>query len=73
MVPVVGLEPTRISPHDFESRSSASSDTPAQITHYTPCAAHFQERISSAGTRVSRSGSSGPKVAAAARQPSASA
>ena len=23
MVPVVGLEPIRISPHDFESRSSA--------------------------------------------------
>ena len=29
LVPVVGLEPTRIAPHDFESRSSANSDTPA--------------------------------------------
>jgi hypothetical protein len=27
MVPEVGLEPTRLAAHDFESRSSANSDT----------------------------------------------
>ena len=27
MVPEVGLEPTRLTAHDFESRSSANSDT----------------------------------------------
>lgn len=32
MVPEVGLEPTRLAAHDFESRSSANSDTLANIT-----------------------------------------
>ena len=31
VVPEVGLEPTRLAAHDFESRSSANSDTLAQI------------------------------------------
>lgn len=31
MVPEVGLEPTRLTAHDFESRSSANSDTLAYI------------------------------------------
>ena len=35
LVPVVGLEPTRmISPQDFESSASASFTTPAQVIIY---------------------------------------
>ena len=35
MVPEVGLEPTRLAAHDFESRSSANSDT---LAKYLFCA-----------------------------------
>ena len=36
MVPVAGVEPARvISPTDFESASSANSNTPADIFLYT--------------------------------------
>ncbi len=33
LVPEVGLEPTRLAAHDFESRSSANSDTLAYFMH----------------------------------------
>ena len=35
LVPEVGLEPTRLAAHDFESRSSANSDTLAQNIEVT--------------------------------------
>ena len=40
MVPVAGVEPARvISPTDFESASSANSNTPADIFLYTQTSA----------------------------------
>ena len=34
-MPEVGIEPTRISPREFESRASASSATPAYCFYLT--------------------------------------
>ena len=36
LVLVVGLEPTRLSATDFESASSAYSDTPANVVNTAP-------------------------------------
>ncbi len=35
MMPVAGLEPARIAPHDFESCASANSATPALVLALT--------------------------------------
>src|SRR5665647_2131158 len=41
MVPEVGLEPTRLAAHDFESRSSANSDTLAKLC-WCQCKNHYK-------------------------------